>query len=45
MATPSLMAGMYGFTSEEKMSDMKDYLWPHANYQLEQVSVTQLVRL
>ena len=26
VATPSLMANMYGFTSEEEMSDMKDYL-------------------
>ena len=40
VVTPSLMADMYGFTSEEEMSDTKDYLWSHANYQLEQVSVT-----
>ena len=42
---PSLMADMYGFVSEEEMSDTKDYLRSHGNYQLEQVSVTQLVGL
>ena len=42
---PSLLAGMYGFASKEEMSDTKDYLRSHGNYQLEQVSVTQLVRL
>ena len=36
---PSLMADMYGFASEE-MSDTKQYLRSHGNYQLEQVSVT-----
>ena len=36
---PSLMADMYRFASEE-MSDTKDYLRSHSNYQLEQVSVT-----
>ena len=36
--TPSLMADMYGFASEEEMSDTKDY--SHSNYQLEHVSVT-----
>ena len=45
VVTPSLMADMYGFASEEEMSDMKDYLWSHGNYQLEQVSVTWLVGL
>ena len=45
VATPSLMADMYGFTSEEEMSDMKDYLCSHGNYQLEQVRATLLVRL
>ena len=45
VVTPSLMANMYGFVSEEEMSDMKDYLCSHGNYQLEQVSVTPLVRL
>ena len=35
--TPSLMADMFGFISEEKMSDTKKYLWNHGNYQLEQV--------
>ena len=35
--TPSLMANMYGFASEE-MSDTKAYLQSHGNYQLEQVS-------
>ena len=42
---PFLMADMYGFASEEEMSDTKDYLRSHGNYQLEQVSVTRLVRL
>ena len=37
---PSLMADMYGFMSEEEMSDTKGYLRSHSNYQLEQVSVT-----
>ena len=40
VVTPSLMADMYGFVSEKEMSDTKDYLCSHANYQLEQVSVT-----
>ena len=40
VVTPSLMANMYGFTSEEEMSDMQDYLCSHGNYQIEQVSVT-----
>ena len=35
VATPSLMADMHGFVSEEEMSDMKDYLCSHGNYQLE----------
>ena len=37
--TPSLMADMYGFTSEEEMSDTKAYLHSHGDYQLEQVNV------
>ena len=37
--TPSLMADMYGFASEEEMADTKAYLWWHGNYQLEQVSI------
>ena len=38
---PSLMDDMYGFAStKEEMSDTKDYLRVHGNYQLEQVSVT-----
>ena len=37
--TPSLMADMYGFTSEEEMSDTKAYLCSHGDYQLEQVGV------
>ena len=37
----SLMADMFGFTSEEEMSDTKAYLHNHGNYQLEQVSVTE----
>ena len=36
----SLMDDMYKFASEEEKSDTKDYLRSHANYQLEQVSVT-----
>ena len=36
--TPSLMANMYGFASEEEMLDTKAYLQSHGNYQLEQVS-------
>ena len=42
---PSLMANMYGFASEEEMSDTKAYLWLHGNYQLEQVRAKQLVTL
>ena len=42
---PSLMAVMYGFVSEEEMSDAKDYLRAHGNCQLEQVSITWLVGL
>ena len=45
VVTPSLMVDMYGFMSKEEMSDIKDYLWSHGNYQLEQVSVTQMVGL
>ena len=41
MATSSLMADMFGFMSEEEMSDTKAYLHSHRNYQLEQVSVTE----
>ena len=37
--TPSLMANMYGFASEEEMSDTKAYLRSHGDYQLEQVGV------
>ena len=42
---PSLMANMYGFASEEEMSDTKQYLRCPGNYQLEQVSFTQLIEL
>ena len=45
VSAPSLMPNMYGFTSEEEMSDRKDYLLSHGGYQFEQVGVTQLVRL
>ena len=45
MATPSLMANMYGFASKEEMSNMKDYLLSHGGYQLEQVGVTWIVTL
>ena len=37
--TPSLMANMYGFVSEEEMSDTRAYLCSHRDYQLEQVGV------
>ena len=37
--TPSLMANMYGFASEEEMTDTKAYLQLHRNYQLEPLSV------
>ena len=43
--TPSLMADMYGFASEEEMSDTKAYLQSHRNYQLEHVSAKRLVAL
>ena len=36
---PSLMVDMFGFSCEEEMVDMKQYLREHGNYQLEQVSV------
>ena len=36
--TPSLMADMYGFVSEEEMHDTKAYLHSHGGYQLEQVN-------
>ena len=35
--TPSLLADMCGFKSEEEMEDTKAYLWSHKGYQLEQV--------
>ena len=35
--TPSLLADMCGFKSEEEMDDTKAYLWSHGGYQLEQV--------
>ena len=38
LVTPSLMADMYGFTSEEEMQDTKAYLHSHGSYQLEQVN-------
>ena len=43
--TPSLMANMYGFASEEEMADTKAYLRSHGDYQLEQVCVKWLVAL
>ena len=36
--TPSLMADMYSFVSEEEMQDTKAYLHSHDGYQLEQVN-------
>ena len=41
--TPSLMADMFGFMSKEEMSDIKEYLCSHGNYQLEQVGATEHV--
>ena len=35
--TPSLLADMCGFKSEEEMDDTKAYLWIHKGYQLKQV--------
>ena len=35
--TPSLMADMYGFASEEEIEDTKACLLSHRQYQLEQV--------
>ena len=35
--TPSLLADMCGFKSEEEMEDTKAYLHSHRGYQLEQV--------
>ena len=35
--TPSLLADMCRFKSEEEMEDTKAYLWSHRGYQLEQV--------
>ena len=35
--TPSLMADMYGFASEEEMEDTKAYLLSHGQYLIEQV--------
>ena len=43
--TPSLMADMYGFMSEEEMQDTKAYLWSHGSYQLEQVNECLLLEL
>ena len=37
--TPSLLADMCGFKSEEEMEDTKAYLCSHGGYQLEQVGV------
>ena len=37
MKTPSLMADIFGFASEEEIEDTKAYLWNHGQYQLEQV--------
>ena len=36
--TPSLLTDMCGFSSEE-MQDVRQYLWTHSDYQIEQVSV------
>ena len=45
VATPSLMADMFGFVSEEEMDDTKSYLQSHGNYQLEQVRVDKRVSI
>ena len=42
-STPSLMADMFGFASEEEMEEMKAYLWRHGNYQLEQVGELKFI--
>ena len=42
-STPSLMADMYGFVSEEEMEETKAYLKSHGNYQLEQVGVQKFI--
>ena len=42
---PSLMVDLYGFSCEEEMVDTNQYLREHGSYQLEQVSVKQLVAL
>ena len=36
---PSLITDMFGFSCEEEMTDTKQYLRTHVNYQIEQVSV------
>ena len=41
--TPSLLADMCGFKSEEEMDDTKAYLQSHRGYQLEQVGADFLV--
>ena len=43
--TPSLLTDMCGFSSEKEMQDARHYLQTHADYQIEQVSVKQLVTL
>ena len=42
-STPSLMADMFGFASEEEMEEMKAYLQSHGNYQLEQVGELRFI--
>ena len=37
--TPSLLADLCGFSSEEEMQDVMQYLQTHGDYQIEQVSV------
>ena len=37
--TPSLLTNMCGFSSEEEMQDLRQYLQTHGDYQIEQVSV------
>ena len=37
---PSLIADMFGFSCEEEMTNARQYLWAHGNYQIEQVSAT-----
>ena len=43
ISTPSLMADMFGFASEEEMEETKAYLQRNGNYQLEQVGELKFI--